>query len=79
MSKEKLKKFLEDVENNKLSGLISEKKYSPQVVRNRIEKLNQLAINPIPIPRLLVESRHIEHLENLLTRARRIADENYFV
>ena len=79
MSKEKLKKFLEDVENNKLSGLISDKKYSPQVVRNRIEKLNQLAINPIPIPRLLVESRHIEHLENLLTRARRIADENYFV
>lgn len=77
-SKEKLKKFLEDVENNKLAGLISDKKYSPQVIRNRIKKLNELSINPIPIPRLLVESRHIEQLENLLTRARRIAKESYF-
>lgn len=78
MSKEKLKKFLEDVENNTLAGLISNRKYSPQVIRNRIKKLNKLKINPIPIPRLIVESRKIEHLENLLTRARRIANENYF-
>lgn len=77
-TKVKLKSFLKDVENNRLAGLISDKKYSPQVIRNRIKKLNELSINPIPIPKLLVESRKIEHLENLLTRARRIADENYF-
>lgn len=78
-TKIKLKKFLRDIEFNKLAGLISDKKYSTQLVRNRIEKLNELSINPIPIPKLLVGSRHIEHLENLLTRARRIADEIYFV
>lgn len=77
-TKVKLKSFLRDVEHNTLAGLISDKKYSPQVIRNRIEKLNELSINPIPIPKLLVESRKIEHLENLLTRARRIADQNYF-
>ena len=77
-SKNKLKKFLRDVENNTLAGLISDKKYSSQLVRNRIKKLNKLFINPTPIPRLIAESRNIEHLENLLTRARRIAEENYF-
>ena len=77
-TKVKLKLFLRDVENNTLAGLISDKKYSSQVIRNRIEKLDKLKINPIPIPKFLAKSWEISELENLLTRARRIADENYF-
>lgn len=74
-NKNKLKIFLREVEKNGLASLIADKKYNPIVIENRIQKLNELSINPIPIPRFIVGSNH---LENLLTRARRIANENYF-
>ena len=79
-TKEKLKEFLKDVEEEKLSNLIKNgKKYKPTIILNRIKKLNELKINPIPIPKMIVERRKIEELENLLTRARKIAEEKYFI
>ena len=73
--KDKLKKFLKDIEKSKLYTLIAGRKYSNGAINNYIEKLNHLSINPIPIP----EDSEYDKLDNLLNLAREKAKTTYFL
>lgn len=73
--KNKLKEFLLEVERKGLEKVKSSKKYNTCSINTRIKKLNELNINPIPIP----ANFNYDKLENLPTLTRKIAEEKYFI
>ena len=73
--KDKLKRFLLEVEKKGIEKVKKSKKYNPCSINTRIKKLNALNINPIPIP----SNFNYDKLENLPTLIRKMAEEIYFV
>lgn len=74
-TKIKLRKFLRDVSKESLAGLIEKNKYPPNVIQNRIDKLNELNINPISIP----EGYKYEKLDSLYKLLQAKAEQDYFI
>lgn len=72
--KSKLKKFLRDVERGKMDYIFHSKEYGYTKVKNYIEKLETLGINPIPI----LDIYNYDKLESLYTLAIKTAKEKYF-
>ena len=74
-TKSKLRKFLRDVEKETMSILLEENKYSVGKFQNRVDKLNELHINPIPIP----QGYKYEKLDSLYNMLQEKAKRDYFV
>lgn len=74
-TKAKLRKFLRDVEKETMSDLLEENKYSIGTFQHRVDKLNELHINPIPIP----QGYKYEKLESLYNMLQEKAKRDYFV
>ena len=72
--KTKLKQFLLDVETLGLHAMSKSKEYNTCKINNRIKYLEEIGINPIPLPK----DFEYDKLDNLSTIARDVANEKYF-
>ena len=72
--KKKLKSFTLMIQRYGLNGVVKRKKCCADTVNTYIQILQELGINPMPIPK----GSNYKHLENLLPMARRVAEEKYF-
>lgn len=75
VEKKKLLKFLLMTERYGIDDIVTKKIYCKQTVNKYIEMLNNININPIVLPRIWTDCSEIE---NLLTLAKRTAEEKYF-
>lgn len=73
--KVKLKQFLLDVETHGLEKIRNSTNYNTCKINNRIQQLNLLNINPIPLPQNFKDDK----LEGLLHLVKKISSEKYFI